>query len=345
MIDTIALLIPAQSFEMTKPEAFTPHANLVRTGVKCVFNPSSTRKIYQPRLTLGMYNMVNGYDIGLKVEFSAPKILLDNNLDELREADAYNVAEMLLEMLHYVGIDVRHKVLMNAEIVKIHYGKNFILDIPAPFVIRKLEKLDITKRIGNIKSSYINAGEQISYRTKRYELTFYDKVKEIEKDKIKCVPPNLDILRMEVRLNTKGEINKALRSIGITLDYICFKNLFSKEIAKQVLLDWFDRYVAPSENLLFLMEEDVNLLLHRVKCAGFTDSKAMQIIGFLKMLESSSSTTIKSHFNPKGSYYSRLKKDIAKIERKEGLVYRAFTAIRRDLEAMECLKILTKSEG
>lgn len=326
------------------PEAFTPHAGTARNGAKCVLNkPINGAKGYFPRLTLGYYNMVSGYDVGLKVEFSAPKLCFGNNYEELSNGDYDHFVGCLYCRLADMGIKVEKAYLSNAEVIKIHYGKNILLDIPARFIIEKLAKLDVSKRIRSTKVNYANEGEQVTYQTKNFGLTFYDKAKELQKDKFTGVPRGQDILRIELRLNTKGEINKRSAEVEFDLKSTCLRGLFDMNIARRLLLRSWDVYIAPSQNIIALMEEEPSLLLHSIKSAGFKDARAMQIAAFAMIVEASSVRSFKEQLSKNSNYYARLKKDIDKIELRGGLIYRSFVCIRKDLVEQE--KTLAKPLG
>src|SRR5438552_2522932 len=90
MIDTIILKFPIGKFYIEQIEKFgTTKPEVIRGKEfykKFYNNPNDSsllEKGYQPRLTLYRRGRV----IELKVEFSAPKILFSNNLNELEDKD------------------------------------------------------------------------------------------------------------------------------------------------------------------------------------------------------------------------------------------------------------------
>jgi hypothetical protein len=94
MIDTIILTLTQNQFTITDPNKFEPSAlsfinndKQAPKGLKCKQNPTSHELalgLYKPRLTLfSRLIPFSGYKTLLKIEFSAPKLLLGNNFEEL----------------------------------------------------------------------------------------------------------------------------------------------------------------------------------------------------------------------------------------------------------------------
>src|SRR3989338_10173910 len=100
MIDTVCLLIPKD--KMTYLLGISSWELYSKTDeyAKYVRNPSKAEKEtgkYFPRLT--GYKRRFSEDANVRIEFSAPKLLYLNNLDELKENDFPNVIETLQERL------------------------------------------------------------------------------------------------------------------------------------------------------------------------------------------------------------------------------------------------------
>ena len=120
MLDTIILQIPLnkcsiadsdyRKFGATKDQIF----NTFLGFKKWENNPTAQDKkdgIYKPRLTL----IKRGGAFVIKIEFSAPKMIFNNNLDELEETDFDSVVKTLRERIRSMGVLVWSKDIEEAK--------------------------------------------------------------------------------------------------------------------------------------------------------------------------------------------------------------------------------------
>ena len=162
MLDTIVLTLDQRHFDVLLPERFTPSAKGLlappyyslglRGNFACVQNPSKSKLKaghYEPRLTLSKRKASNGFALGLRVEFSAPKMLLGNNFDELESSDFHDTMEVLHQRLGEMGIRTSMDALRSAPVSAIHYSKNipFTDYTSCSMVLNELARIDITKRL------------------------------------------------------------------------------------------------------------------------------------------------------------------------------------------------------
>jgi hypothetical protein len=260
-------------FALLDKDKFTPSASGLydqsggyrlggRANMKCVQNPTADelkRGIYKPRLTLSKRpNRLGGFDIPLKIEFSAPKMLLGNNFDELVDSDFPSLIAKLKNTLKQMDVFIQENHLINASVSAIHFSKNIPLtDYTTPYTyIKQLTKLNINQRLDTNQTDYRNEGHSFKYRANSFEITFYDKIKDlqqakrgkgraIEKDndlQLGLFDPlsnrkPFEVLRMEVRLGKRQKLKQILSAIGLTIEPT-FKNLFSQDIAQKVLLHY-----------------------------------------------------------------------------------------------------------
>jgi hypothetical protein len=92
-------------FEVLVPERFNPselkppyYSLRSRGNFTCVQNPVKSdlqAGRYFPRLTLIKQQIAAGFRLTLRIEFSAPKLLLANNLDELETGISRGVLTLL----------------------------------------------------------------------------------------------------------------------------------------------------------------------------------------------------------------------------------------------------------
>lgn len=279
MIDTMVLTLNQNMFTVLDKDKFTPSASCIydetsrfylggRANFKCTQNPTSNelkQGIYKPRLTITKrFNKFGGFDIPLRIEFSAPKMLFGNNFDELTDADFPQLVAKINNALKQMGIYIFEEILVKAPVSAIHFGKNIPLtDYSTPYTyIKQLEKVNFNKILDTSKTDYFNGGSGIKTHANSFEIAFYDKMQDLQKAKVsskrvyeqdsslqlglfeqlsKRKP--FEVLRMEVRLGKRQKLKQIISAIGLSLEPT-FKNLFSQEVAQKVLL----RYLSEIES-------------------------------------------------------------------------------------------------
>jgi hypothetical protein len=280
-IDTVTLTLQADAFVILEPSRFTPNALKVLKaeskdmGMNKYFdakrNPTrqETAKFgYLPYLTLYRALRSGGLVTELRIQFSAPKLILGNNFDELATSDFDRVCQRLLDALAHYQIRVRGGVngLASAQVAVAHYSKNFVLTnlMTARQAVLELQKCDVNTWRDVSKTDYINNGLGYKTHSKYHELAFYDKLAEHRKsqrgqptfDKDTQIQLDLfndpttrerfDVLRMEVRLGNGKAIKQAFERAKLQTDDISFKAIFSSEVSQAVLKwhlqDLYTRY-------------------------------------------------------------------------------------------------------
>lgn len=365
MIDTVGLWISAGNTSITNYDAFSPSAKPLLEPpfykgpyVKCVQSPSnadSRAGIYKPKLTLIKQVVNGGYSINLKVEFSIPKLLFGNNFEELEEADFEAVLFKLQEILAEMGVLVEVETLKNAKVCCVHFGKNVILaEAPSSLIINTIRKLNISKRLDAGNTDYRNDGQAIRFHTNSYELTFYDKVKDLEQSKIsekraiECDNEfNFDffcasglackeVLRMEVRLNKTRKLKEVLAKVGYEITSPTFNDVFNKELAKQVLMHFWNISIKPSLPTLIFAEQTPQEIYYHAKSLGMNDNKALKVVGALNIIKAEGfrplTNALSSH-----SYY-RVKEEFDKLPHTDSYLYDVFKQIRQALIEMQSLR-------
>lgn len=274
MIDTIALTLDQTEFRVRAPERFSPSARgLVappyyplgsRAMFSCYLNPTKAdfqAGRYAPRLTLTKRKArAAGFAITLRIEFSAPKLIFGNNFDELRSQDFERVLATLRRCLKDVGVTVTEDTLRAAKVSAIHYSKNIAFTdyTNCSMVMSELDQIDLNQRLDLSHTDYRNEGHAIRYHANSFEVTFYDKMKDIEKARISekramerdygpqldifadrsSFPKQLEVLRMEVRLGNRTKIRNVIGKVRADVEPT-FAALFDASIAKEVLLHFW----------------------------------------------------------------------------------------------------------
>ncbi|KKQ41577.1 MAG: hypothetical protein US60_C0035G0001, partial [Microgenomates group bacterium GW2011_GWC1_37_8] len=206
------------------------------------------------------FNHTGRREATLKIELSLPKLLFGNNFDELSIDDFDPVTKLLKSRLKDMGVMVWEKFLLNAPVSAIHYSKNIPLtDGSTPhYLISKINEANIKLSLDINQTDYRNDGHSYKWHANSYEVAFYDKIKDLEmakKSEKRAVERDnalqlslfdtfekrkqLEVLRMEVRLNKRQKIKQLFRTLGIQSE-LTYKNLFSPSISQQVLLHYLD---------------------------------------------------------------------------------------------------------
>lgn len=285
-IDTVILTFYPHEFAILRPGDFTPNTNRI-TAVQpqdmgkgrymsATRNPTKQDNAaagYLPYITFYKAVRTGGMTTGLRVQFSAPKLIYGNNFDELVEQDTEQLYQLLFEGLKYYGIRFFKGMdtVINARVASIHFAKNFPLTnyMTAHEAVTEIQKCDVTSWRDVSRSDYINNGHGFKTHSKYYELAFYDKMAEYNKgnrnqpvfDKDLQLHLNLfgdkelvrpfEVLRMEARLNNPKTIKTALKKAGFEGTEVTFDNLLKKDISqavlKQQLTELYSRYPKISE--------------------------------------------------------------------------------------------------
>jgi len=285
MLDTVILQISINYSAITDHSQFKPSTEKIfedkRGFIKCVNNPSKIDKEkwgYMPRLTI----IKRGNEIYLKVEFSAPKLLFNNNLDELEETDFDEVIRKLKEIIREMGITLWTHQIENAEVSAFHPSKNIPLSkgYTSSFAIRELSKINFSQKLDLERVGFRNDGEALQFYSNRHSLVFYDKINDlnkpakraIDKDQvkqqidlfayIKAEKRNLEVLRIEIRLSHKKKMKEILERIGFN-DTPLFQNIFKKDLCQKIIkLYWEDFF---GKNLfLFSINNNPQIILQKI---------------------------------------------------------------------------------
>jgi len=284
MIDTIIFEIPIEYKTIIYPEKFKPNTRQLEVYKgfgRCVNNPTKEDKdkgIYKPKLTA----LKRGRQIFLKVEFSAPKILFNNNLDEVEETDFNKALERLKEVVREMGVILTTEQIEKANVIGVHPSKNIPLskEYIANFAIRELAKVNITEKLDIESIKFRNQGEALQFYSVPHSLVIYDKINDlnkpaqraIDKDQtaqqfslfayIKKERSDLEILRIEVRLSKKRKMNEIIKKVGY-LANPTFKDVFKKDLSQKILnLYWTEIF---GENLfLFSVNNNPQKILQLI---------------------------------------------------------------------------------
>ena len=272
MIDTIILLLPKEQTKATTGS--DPWSLQSRTPVydKFVKNPSKKNTDsgrYFPRLTGYNRKMSGpGWNSTTRIEFSAPKLIYENNLDELTEDQFDRVAQALQNRLLEMGVIVSLDDLKNASVKSVHYSKNIELQngYTSQYVLGELGKINLNQRFDMTRARYINDGQSIYAYTMAHSLVIYDKIADLACSQKRAIdreqtPYQLslfetfkksaqEILRMEARLSQKRKMNSLFEKLGFAKNPT-FKDVFSIQKSRAVLLYYWETMITKNGLMLF----------------------------------------------------------------------------------------------
>ena len=291
MIDTVALVIQSDKFitldlREQGVEAWDLNSR-TKSYEKYVKNPSAKDKqagIYLPRLTgIKRKTATGGISSFLKIEFSIPKLIYGNNVDEVEEGDFPRVVLILKEKLMLCGIAVTEKELTNASVSTFHPSKNIALKdgYTASFVAKELSKINLNKKFDMNKTDFRNDGQSLQGYTLSHSVVFYDKVADLNKDKKRAIDKDqtseqlslfkeikkqklgLEIIRMEVRLSKKVKMNSVLEKLGFTKNPT-FQDIFKKNVCQKIVRFYWDTLVRGENLFLFELAGKPKTLLRQI---------------------------------------------------------------------------------
>lgn len=368
MIDTVVLTIPDDKFEITDFDKFSPSARglfeppyyvLGNHGYfECFLNPSKQDNEYKPRLTLSKRIRQGGFSIALKIELSLPKLIFGNNFDEMCDADFQNVIQMLHYQLATMGIITSYDTLINATVTGIHYGKNIVLENKSTcaLVINTIHQLKISKRwdIGN--TDFRNDGQAIRFHINHCELTFYDKVKDLEQARISenraieqdnavqldlfnQLKPQAQILRMECRLNNRRHIKSVLQECNITVNEITLKYLFSDAISKAIVSHFWAKFIKPSLDIVIMANQNIHTIFTELRSKGLKESESLKYCGALAYIKENGIRGLQSVLSQSGRTYKQVSTFAKQVDLNTNYLYNVFKLIEGALIEFKAIKL------
>ncbi|MEW6536439.1 MAG: hypothetical protein AB1454_12590 [Candidatus Auribacterota bacterium] len=347
MIDTIVLTLDKTEFFILDHDAFSPSTQglytepLYKLGnnhyLKCTQNPAKhdmTNGIYKPRLTVTKRMHRTGYSIALRIEFSIPKLLYGNNFDEVQDEDFSKVLIMLQKKLREMKVYVPLPILETASVSAIHFGKNIVLtDYSTPFgTLKDIAKIDVNKQLDLNQTDFRNAGHSVKYRANSFEVTFYDKVKDLEKGRVSekralekeyyvqkelfkriSLKKPFEVLRMEVRLNNRRKIQHILNKCDLKTE-LSFQGLFKKSISQNILLWYINEIITQSLLVSQELENPLDFIIQfKLHNPSVKTRKALQILGIFTCCQNAGIRSFREVIEVFGKdTWSKLKQELKK---------------------------------
>ncbi len=292
-MDTLCIKIKYPAFKVIIPQLFAPSL-IIKEYVPVPYNPQTPNAYsqnrykkytqsmsasdkknsnYKPKLTAYQrFDNDNKQKYELHIEFSAPKLVFGNSVQETGEEYFEATISQLKRKLSFMGIDVSEEALRKAIVIKAHIAKNIPLPHPlnSQDTIAGLYKADMGKGKDINMREYRNGGTSLYFYATYYNVIFYDKLRDIatprnkavDKDKLKSEKAFIrdnnfeqEILRFEIRLNKQTKLNHFLgEMLGKKIESITFEEIFKKDIWQKALLKtWGEITNIPANQLAFKM--------------------------------------------------------------------------------------------
>lgn len=220
----------------------------------------------------------------LKIQFSLPKLLFGNSLEEISETDGSKATTLLKRVLEEIGIVVEAEDINAATVSSVHFCKNIILlkGMSMREIQGELGRMDISK-VEDIDTKELkNGGRVLNLFSGTIEHSFYEKISDCMRPKNKRSDKGfIDLERQAVILNglqkhevcryeyrikktqtVKRDINRVLNRD--TKTPVIFADLFTPGLYKLMILKAWDGLIGRPENQLTLFSEPDRLcvMLH-----------------------------------------------------------------------------------
>jgi hypothetical protein len=262
MLDTIILEIIIDFRAIIDTSKFRPNARQLEVFKgygKCTNNTrAADRKSgnYRPKLTL----IKRGEMIILKIEFSAPKVIFSNNLDEVEESNFNEMVVRLQNSIKEMGVFLQPQQIEKAKVIGFHPSKNIALTnkYTASFAIRELSKINLSQKMDIEQVSFRNGGESIQLYANRHSVVFYDKINDLTKPSKRAIDKDqtsqqknlfefittsksrLEVLRFEIRLSHSDKMKEILAEVGFNQEPT-LKNIFNKSLCQKIVKLYWDK--------------------------------------------------------------------------------------------------------
>lgn len=256
------------------------------------------------------------------MEFSATKIVFNNNLEEFEDTDLEKLLEKLQEKLNQMGLSVEKEDLKNAEVNAVHFSKNLRLEsgYTSQGIISEINKVTIRTSFDMAKVKYDGGGESVCLHSNSHEFIIYDKIADLTKPKSRAIDKlkiegekdlkesfkGVEVLRLEARLNKPKKKKETLKKFGIETQTL--KNVFSKELSQKILIDYWDNEIKKYASGLLMIKQTPTNIFQTLKINGIKPRKAIFLTGLVFMARDKNLREIKSDFP--GRKWSDLKKDL-----------------------------------
>jgi hypothetical protein len=276
--------------------------------------------IYRPRLSF----IARGGARSLKIEFSIPKLLYNNNLQEVSEADFEVIIDKLQDIIRsQYGIKIFRDNLKRAKVMSFHPSKNILLtnSCTAKHVIKLLSKVNFSLKLDKNKTDFRNDGESFQIYSQAHSFVIYDKISDFCKTKNRAIDKDQtsiqkslfesvkvgdsiqEVVRLEIRLSQKRKVNETLERLGYSKNPL-FQDLFQNNICQKIVIWYWENFIMKGNEIFFISKDKPrDILLQMISNAGIKPKEALMLVGgILLMKEEGGARDLRSLIEP---YYSK----------------------------------------
>jgi len=305
MIDTVCLLIPKDQMSYISGVSSWELYSKTDQYEKFVRNPSRAEKEtgnYFPRLT--GYKRQFSQEANVRIEFSVPKLLYLNNLEELEDKNFPEVIETLQDRLKTMGVIVTKSVLENSSVSSVHFSKNIVLQdgYTVSHLISEINKVNLRKSFDFTKTRFMNDGQSLYFHTTSHQFTVYDKIADLNKSKKRAIDKDQtlyqrslfaelnnederqEIIRFEIRLSQKQKMNKVIMALGYQKNPL-FKDIFNVQMSRKVVIDYWKKLIKERNIGLFSLSISIKDMLRTLFLADKTlkPKQAIYLLGLFML--------------------------------------------------------------
>ncbi len=303
-MDTVIIKIYGlDKFRITSPSMFVPefvirrYSDLSLTEStsqtsnrpylrRFVFKPTYQRDEYLPGVEIfeAIAEDRASLQYILQSDFSIPKLLYGNSLQEIIEDDKDAIFSKLKSSLARAGIITEIRHITEARCTAAHFCKNIVLPktLRIEKILDELFRVDISKVVDIDSKETKQGGRMLNLYSGTRERAFYEKISDAMRPKNKrkdkgYIPPERKIIeqyklndwqvfRYEYRLKKTQTVMKEINS-ALGRDYktsVSFKDLFTQDLFKTMVFESWREIIKKPENQLALMDpgDTLVLLLH-----------------------------------------------------------------------------------
>jgi hypothetical protein len=272
---------------------------------KFIRNPSKAEKDtgkYFPRLT--GYKRKYAQEANVRIEFSVPKLLFHNNVDELEDKDFPKVVSILQDRLKRMGVIVTKSVIETASVSSVHFSKNIELKngYTSNYLISEMNKVNLKKSFDFAKTRFMNDGQSLYAHTTSHQMVIYDKMADLKKGTKRAIDKtqtpyqrslfaglqnenkDKEILRFEIRLAKKQKMNSVLVGLGYEKNPT-FKDVFNTEMSQKVVYQYWQNIILERSKGLFTPDLSIKEILQVMFLtdSGLKPKKAIYLLGLFML--------------------------------------------------------------
>ncbi len=289
-----------------------------------------TRTATKEEKQIGLYRPKVVIENGdCSIEFSLPKLLNGNNVEEIFVGDFPKILELLRSHLWDYGIETTVDNLAWADLYRMDVGKNcnLIKIGTVTQVLNILHRCLILGRKSDAQIQYRNGGRSLHVLNKSADFIIYDKFRCPEmtdgSDKAICEimgKSSVEVLRMEKRFNNRRSLCRLFRKYGVKRPK--FQDILNPQIAQDVIgQEWqelMDGFICPE---VYPQEEILKQVLNHLKTFKSSPRLALAYGAIQQLLKHYSVNELKNQLKPYASEptINSLFRDIQTLANKTGV--------------------------